>query len=578
MGQFLADRVWGSRFFTLGRAAGLCGFGVLIGSLCFLVFLDGGQARLAWDSLKSRPMASLTDLAAFFWVYVLYLCALILPMMLLGAVADKEIRGMSHGLGQIQQMQRNAIKWSYRLMCGTLTVVAAISLCMVSNREMVRRFGINSIFTEWSLKLALIADSGVERALNWFYVPKQQRLPDARLAIFLPENLMFAPEHALSSSRIRGFHRYQALINARSGQDMVKAYQEESARRGRDVTFVAGELAGRDVARFLFDSHPFLKSFLLILGSIPQLGNLIPDPQLALGGDWAKLDWAVRNLGSKPAAAGIDAGLVLGESYASSDSLAAGPDGRPEISGTMLELLRQAQERTWSKLRELVQRADYGETWIIPLPEETRTRSLFFSSMLIDRALPNLQPPQSKVYFDAGRAQFVTFDDATPCHFVGHSRKMFAPKSIGSDHSTVALWCIDPKGLRLGVFEFSGISATNEWLNRNSVGILQARQLTYSYGNETSSRNSVNASPMRSDNIVGTGATDGLNGVRDFWTGLAGISGQIALEPLADQAGKIEEAPLESVATIMTQRLRSLPSLQQGELARELIELLRRSD
>jgi hypothetical protein len=155
---------------------------------------------------------------------------------------------------------------------------------------------------------------------------------------------------------------------------------------------------------------------------------------------------------------------------------------------------------------------------------------------------------------------------------------MFAPKGIGSDHSTVALWCIDPKGLRLGIFEFSGISATNEWLNRNSVGILQAKQLTYIYGSEASPRPSVNAQSIRTENILGNGASEGLTGARDFWTGLAGISGQIALEPQADQASTIEEAPLESVATIMTQRLRSLTSLQQVELTRELIELLRRSD
>ncbi len=578
MGQFLADRVWGSRFFAFGRAVGLVSFGLLIGSVFFLVFLDGAQARLAWDSLKSRPLASLSDLGAFCWVYALYLCALILPMMLLGAVADKEIRGMSHGLAQIQQMQRNAIKWSYRLMCGTLTLVAAISLCLASSREMVRRFGLNSVLTEWSLNLALIADSGMERALNWLYVPKQQRLPGARLAVFLPENLMFAPERALSSSRIRGFHRYQALINVRSWHDMVKAYQEEAVRRGREVTIVAGELEGRDVARFLFDSHPFLKSFLLILGSIPQLGNLIPDPRLASGGDWAKLDWAARNLGSMKAAAGVDVGLVLEESFSVLDSLSSGDEGRHKISGTMLELLQQAQERTWIKLRELVQRADYGETWILPVPDETRARSLFFSSMWIDKALPNLQSPQTKVYYDAGRAQFITFDDATPCHFVGHSRKMFSPKSNGSDHSTVALWCIDPKGLRLGVFEFSGISATSEWLSRNSVGILQAKQLTYSSGNEISPRTAITAPILRTESGLGNGASEGLNGARDFWSGLAGISGQIALEPQVDHTIKIEEAPVESVATIMTQRLRSLPSQQQGELTRELVDLLRRSE
>ncbi len=583
MGQFLADRVWGSRYVAFGRVVSLFCFGVLIGSLCFLVFLDGGQARLAWESLKSRPMASLTDLGAFCWVYVLYLCALILPMMLLGALADKEIRGMSHGFAQIQQMQRSAIKWSYRLMCGTLTVVAAISFCFVANREMAKRFGFNSILTEWSLNLALSADSGLERALNWFNVPKQQRLPDARLpdarlAVFLPENLMLAPERALSSSRMRGFHRYESVINALSGQEMVKAYGEESARNGRDVLILDGDLKGRDVARFLFDSHPFLKSFLLILASIPPLGNLIPDPRLALSGDWAKLDWAARNLGSKQDSARVDAALVLDESFGSLDLLAAGDTDRSKISGTMLELLLQARERTWSKLRDLVQRADYGETWIIPVPDEGRARSLFFSTVLIDKALPYSQSPQSKVYFNAARAQFVTFDEATPCHFVGHSRKMFAPKGIGSDHSTIALWCIDPKGLRLGVFEFSGISATNEWLSRNSVGILQARQLTYSYGNETSSRNSVNAQSMRSDNVTGNGATDGLDGARDFWSGLAGVSGQIVLEPQADQVSKIEEATLESMATIMIQRLRSLSSLQQGSLTRELVDLLRRSD
>jgi hypothetical protein len=553
-------------------------FGVLIGSLCFLVFLDGGQARLAWESLKSRPMASLTDLGAFCWVYVLYLCALILPMMLLGAVADKEIRGMSHGFAQIQQMQRSAIKWSYRLMCGTLTVVAAISFCFVANREMAKRFGFNSILTEWSLNVALSADAGLERALNWFNVPKQQRLPDARLAVFLPENLMLAPDRTLSSSRIRGFHRYESVINARSGQDMVKAYREESARNGREVLIIAGDLKGRDVARFLFDSHPFLKSFLLILGSIPPLANFIPDPRLALSGDWAKLDWAARNLGSKKDSAGVDAGLVLDESFASLDSFSAGASDRSKISGTMLELLQQAQERTWSKLRDLVQRSDYGETWIIPVPDEGRARSLFFSTVLIDKALPSAQSPQSKIYFNAGRAQFITFDEATPCHFVGHSRKVFAPKGIGSDHSTIALWCIDPNGHRLGVFEFSGISATNEWLSRNSVGILQAKQLTYSFGSEASSRTSVSGPPLRSDNVIGNGATDGLSGARDFWTGLAGISGQIVVDPQADQVSNIEEATLESMATIMIQRLRSLSSLQQGVLTRELVDLLRRSD
>lgn len=576
MGQFLEDRALMSRLVILRRFVSLLSFGIVVGFACFFVFVDRTQAKGAWEAMASRPGIALADLGAFLWVYVLFLCALIVPLMLLGVFVDREIRRMRHGVVHLQQLQRNGIKWSYRLVCGTLAVFGVAALCFVSNRAMIKRFGYQSILSEWSLTLALAADIERERVLNWFHSPKQQRFPDARLAVFFPENLMVAPERGPSRSRLRGFHRYETVVNARSDHDMVEAYRDATTRRQRNLVFIGGDLPGREVARFLFDSHPFLRSFLHILGSIPTVRSLIPDMRLALAGDWDKLDWAARNLGS-PQDAGFDSGLVLEEAFSELESRSEAIAEPVKVSPRMRELLQQAQDRTWSKLRDLLQRADYGETWIIPVAEQAKIRPLFFATMLVDKALTNQQSDQSKVYFDSSRSQFIIFDEKTPCHFIGHGRKVFVPIESMPNHTTVGLWCIDPKNFYLGVFEFSGISATNEWLGRNAVGILQARQLEYTYGNESSSRGVTSASQGRSQSNGRIGGLEGLADVRDFWNGIQGRPGKINIEPSPDGASRIGEASADVVGAIMVHRMQALSPLQQQILATELAQLLRRS-